>query len=825
MRIKTITSFGICLALCVCTYAQSPVAKELPAKRTTKPVKIDGLINEEAWKDAAEMTNLTEFRPKVGAVEPPETKTIAYLMYDDEGIYFGGYCYERTKDSIATELTGRDGFGTNDYIGLIFDTYNDKINGFEYFVTPLGEQWDAKMSPGGNDNGGEDFSWNAVWSSKAVIHNDGWSFEMHIPFSAIRFSKETVQTWGFNITRRRRKTEQQYTWNPIDPNVNGFLTQEATWTGITNIKPPLRLQFSPYFSNVTSHFPNNDPAIKDWNNTVNGGMDVKYGINQAFTLDVTLIPDFGQVQSDNRVLNLSPYEVRFTENRPFFTEGTELFSKGDLFYSRRIGKDAAYTHRLSEYLSAEDSLILAPNESKIANATKISGRTSKGLGVAMLNAITNNRYYSIQNNITKETRKEILETLTNYNILVLDQTMKNNSSVSLVNTSVLRSGGDYDANVTAGLFSLNDKKNMWNVSGKLAFSQLVGYKEKGKTYSGYSHSFSFGKTSGRFNFNVAQELVNKTFNNNDLGYLSRWNYIDHYMRVGYNWIKPTNWYNRIYVNINGQYSRRFTNPSDFQAANINVNTNAQLKNLWQVGTSVGYEPKGHDYFEPRKEGRVFNGWSNYFLSAWFQTNDSKKYTVSARMFYVDRSLFNSKRYMIAFENRYRFNNNLTVSHEINVSPQKNNVGFAAFSGSDIIFGRRDIATVDNLLNIKYSFNNMMNINTRIRHYWSKVNYDKYFTLLQNGDLGENNTFTANTNQNYNVFNIDMVYTWQFAPGSFINVIWKNAAEQFNRQATEGYFKNFENTMRQDEVNNLTVKVIYFIDYLQLRKQLKKKKQA
>jgi len=224
-------------------------------------VRIDGLLTDSAWKDAAMMTDLVEFRPKIGDKEEYSNRTEAWLMYDDEGIYFGGYCHEKTKDSIASELVGRDGFGTNDYVGIIFDTYYDKLNAFEYFVTPLNEQWDSKMSPPPTPNSNsEDFTWNSVWQSGAVVHNDGWSFEMFIPYSAIRFGKKDVQTWGFNITRRRRKTEEQYTWNPIDPNVNGFLTQEGLWEGISHIKPPLRLQFSPYFSVYANHYPYNIPA-------------------------------------------------------------------------------------------------------------------------------------------------------------------------------------------------------------------------------------------------------------------------------------------------------------------------------------------------------------------------------------------------------------------------------------------------------------------------------------------------------------------------------------------------------------------------------------
>jgi len=277
-------------------------------------------------------------------------------------------------------------------------------------------------------------------------------------FSAIRFGKKEIQDWGFNITRRRRKTEQQNTWNPIDPNVNGFLTQEGIWQGISHIKPPLRLQFSPYFSVYANHFPYNTPGEKNWTSQVNGGLDVKYGINQAFTLDATLIPDFGQVQSDNQVLNLSPFEVKYNEYRNFFTEGTELFSKGNLFYSRRIGGTPLHEYDVYNHLDTAEKILENPAESKLINATKISGRTQGGLGIGFLNALTKPQYATIENVNTKQVRRELTDPLTNYNVLVLDQTLKNNSSVSFINTSVWRSGKDYDADVSAALFELNDKK-------------------------------------------------------------------------------------------------------------------------------------------------------------------------------------------------------------------------------------------------------------------------------------------------------------------------------------------------------------------------------
>lgn len=793
---------------------QTPAPKKIAAKRTDAVIKLDGLLDEAAWKDAPAALDYTEFRPTPFRKEDSTNRTEVYMLYNDEGIYLGGYCYERTKDSISAELNGRDGFGNNDFIGFIFDTYEDKINGFEYFITPLGEQMDAKMSPNPNGNS-EDFTWNAVWKSAAVIHDDGWSFEIFLPFSAIRFSKKPVQDWGVNITRRRQKTQQQVTWNPIDVNVNGFLTQEGFWTGLKNIKPPLRLQFSPYFSTYVNHYPYKTPGVNNWTSAVNGGMDVKYGISQALTLDMTLVPDFGQVQSDNQVLNLTPFEVKFNENRSFFTEGTELFNKGNLFYSRRVGGTPLHYYDVESQLNPSEHIVKNPSETKLINATKVSGRLQNGLGIGFFNAVTNAQYALVADD-ANHSRKIQTSPLTNYNIIVLNQSLKNNSSVSFVNTDVWRSGKDYDANVSAVLFDFNDKKNMWNIGGKVANSSLINILPGGKTQSGYSHSFNFSKTSGRFNFNLQQDLTNNKFNSNDLGYFTFNNFLDHTLWMGYRWTKPGSFYNNIYINFNAYYSRRVT-PAAYRSANFNANINGQLKNLWYVGAVVGYEPKYNDFNEPRVDGRVFKGWSDYIVDAWVQTSDSKKYNINTEVLFVSRSLFNSKRYMINFNQRYRFNNKLSVSQGLSLEPQTDNVGFAAFDASNnIIFGRRNRNTIENTVSIKYNFNDKMGINARIRHYWSKVDYEEMFTLLENGELQKNTAFTDNVNQNVNYFNIDMTYTWQFAPGSFINIVWKNAAYDFNYLVEKNYFKNFSNTIESDQNNNISFKIIYFLDYFQLK---------
>jgi hypothetical protein len=811
--------------------AQTEVRK-MTAVKSNAIFKIDGILNEPAWKTAPITGKFIELRPVPFRKEDSANRTEMYILYNNQGIYFGGYCYEKNKDSIATELIGRDNFGNNDFIGVVLDTYLDKINGFEYFVTPLGEQMDAKAIPQDNNGNSEDFSWNSVWQSACKMQPDGWSFEMFLPYSALRFSKKDVQTWGLNIVRRRNKSGQQLFWNPIDPKVNGFLTQEGLLMIPDKISPPVRLSFSPYFSSYVNNYPYNETGVKNTTYAFNGGMDIKYGINESFTLDATLVPDFGQTQSDNHILNLSPFEVKYNENRTFFTEGTELFNKGNLFYSRRIGATPIHYGDVSGRLDSTEHIVSNPVETKLLNATKISGRNKHKLGIGFFNAITQPMYALIEND---KGQREKFETnpLTNYNILVLDQSLKNNSSVTLVNSNVLRNGKDYDANVTAALFNLYDKKNKWNLYGN-AYSGTIFTNTK---TTGYKYGGGFGKVSGSFVFSSTVQVVDDKFNPNDLGIQFYNNNINTYIYAGYYFTKPTKWYNRWFNNFNFNYDQLFV-PRAFQTVRFNYNGNVQLKNLWWFGMFANVSPKGNDFYEPRISGRVFKSPSLYTHGVFGQSNSAKKYSVIATAMLGNTYLFNSKEFYIDFTQIMRFNNKFSISHYINFDPVSNNVGFPKSNSSNgldgiytneiLLFGRRDRMTVENRLNFKYSFNNKMYITMRLRHYLGTVTYKEFFILNQAGnldpipagssDIKQYISNNHNFNNSYNTFNVDMVYSWRFAPGSELNVVWKNGINTYERDVINGYFKNFNNTIAAPQNNSVSVKVLYYIDYLQLHKK-------
>jgi len=793
-------------------YSQSP--KIIPAKRNTKEVKIDGKIDGQEWSDATLLNQFTQLRPIPNKAEDRETRTEAYIMYSDDGIYFGGTCFESNKDSISKELRGRDGFGNNDFVGIILDTYKDNLNAFEYMLTPLNEQWDARISP--SDNNDEDFSWNAVWESATTIHDNGWSFEIFIPFASIRFSKKDIQDWGLNIVRRKQKTGEQLFWNTIDPNVNGFLTQEGYWTGLKDIKPPLRLQLSPYISYYSNHFPINQKDVNNFSHQVNGGMDLKWGINQAFTLDATLIPDFGQVQSDPRVLNLTPFEVQFNEFRPFFTEGTDLFNKGGLFYSRRIGGTPFHFYSVGDQLAEGEMLVKNPSETRLINASKISGRTQNGLGIGVLNAISNASYATIENPETNTKRDVQTSPVTNYSVFVLNKSLKNNSSYSFVNTNVLRFGNDYDANVSAFLLDLNNKSNTYNIGGQFNGSQILSNTDKPNDY-GYSHNIYAGKTSGEFRFRLWQELADAKYTSNDLGYFTNNNYMNQGFWIGIRKNNPTSWYNNLGLNINTTYSTLYNNIGEnnpnFQFARINFNSNMQTKKLHYFGMFADIRTHSNDFYEPRVAGKYLRLGSSVLGGLWFESNQAKTISFNTEVAfrnYLD--FYGNKALDIYFSPKWRVNDKLSFAFNIGWLPRFNNVGFTSFHQGEPIFAKRNISTFENTIRAKYNFTNRMGINLVARHYSRSIDNQEIFNLQDDGRLLSNTLNPTNYNRTANFFNVDMVYTWQIAQGSFVNVVWKNSISKFDSSFEPAYFFHLRETLQSDQNNNLSVKVIYFLDY-------------
>jgi hypothetical protein len=393
MNVRHLYLLSLMLMASSLSFAQERHKKKVrAAKCSLEHPRIDGILDEPIWQIASVAGDFTEQEPEPGT--PSGQSTEVRVLYDDEAIYVGARLYDSAPDSILQQLTQRDQFGNSDFFGISLDCYKDGINGVEFLVTASGVQIDTKFGQNSNDR-----NWNAVWWSKVTLNEQGWTVEMKIPYAALRFPEVPEQEWHVNFSRNIRRTREMSFWSEVDPKIDGFFNQCGLLTEIKDITPPMRLFFFPYMS---SYLEKDDSDGGEWNTAFNGGMDLKYGINDAFTLDMTLIPDFGQVQSDNQVLNLGPFEVFFNEQRQFFTEGTELFNKADLFYSRRIGGRPLHYWDVEDSIDEDQEEILEnPSESRLMNAAKVSGRNNNGLGIGVFNAITSTTRARIRNRETQ----------------------------------------------------------------------------------------------------------------------------------------------------------------------------------------------------------------------------------------------------------------------------------------------------------------------------------------------------------------------------------------------------------------------------------------
>ena len=818
MVIRLILTAGLYLFVSV-THGQ---VRSIPAIKISKPVKIDGYLDDDAWRSMEKTGDFITSQPVFG--RPSTHKTDVRIAYDNTAIYVCAYMYQDPA-TIRKQLTARDVIDRQDVdiFAVGFDTYLDHQNAFIFRVTAANVQGDAKQSQSGSNNGGvvTDASWDAVWESKINIKADGWVAEIRIPLSAIRFSNKEIQDWGLNFGRFTRSENENSIWSPINPNISGELNQWGIWKGLSNIKPPVRLSFLPYLSGGFRVSPTGKGDVTEF--LKSGGMDVKYGINEGFTLDMTLIPDFAQVQSDNVFLNLSPFQVKFDDYRPFFTEGTELFNKAGLFYSRRIGNAPGLaSYVLSEYGDNPDYRIVKnPGITRLYNATKISGRTKRNLGIGIFNAVSAPMYAKIQNVNTGKDSSILTEPLTNYNIIVFDQALKHRSSVSFTNTNVLRRGNSRNANVSSLDISLFDRHNNYNFSLTNRYSTIWG---KQGNKNGFTSVAGFGKVSGVIQYRANVAVESDQYDPNDLGFIQNNNSFEYNGNISYNIIRPTRYFlNHSYrVSFNNVYLYK---PFEWSSFQVNARAFFLFRNFWDLSFSFQSSPAWNkDYFV---HSNVYTGYflrrtPYYYLGIAGSSDSRKKLFFSWEIGGAESPLPKDPYWASNLGLRYRLSDKLQFSASMNILRDRGNWGWSFITNPDgsPVIARRNVKTNTAVLSGQYNFTSRMNVNIRMRHYWSLLSNTNFYNLKPDGYWDEI-AFIPNQNLNFNTFNVDMFYTWDFLPGSRLTIAWKNALGSnvmIDAYANSTYIKNFGKVIDNPHSNEITVKIVYFIDYLKLRKR-------
>ncbi|HEX9887567.1 MAG TPA: DUF5916 domain-containing protein, partial [Longimicrobiales bacterium] len=542
------------------------------AVRTAEDVRVDGIRDDPPWSHAPVVSDLRQYDPELDA--PPSLRTEFQAAYDDDDLFVFVRAYDPHPDSIMRALSRRDVRGPSDQIGIYVDSYNDKRTGFAFYVNPDGVKRDLSVF----DDGTEDASWNGVWDVATRVDDEGWTAEFRIPLSQLRYADGDSHVFGFGLRRSVERYPERMAWPAYDRTVPGLMSQMGTLTGLEGLGSSDRVEVTPYVvtRNVTRSA---GGGAFEHPQQITAGADVKVGVTPNVTLNATVNPDFGQVEADPGVLNLSALETFFAERRPFFVEGTGLYAfqlncyivvdcqtNEGLFYSRRIGRSPSLA---SMYGDAG-----TPTATPIRAAGKLTGRTSGGLSFGVLDAVTGG---------VEGAEGRTVEPRTNYALLRAQQDFRNgDAGVGVIVTAVNRSLDEWSAPylhesayVAGASFRSRFGGRNYQVAGSFAASRVAGtpeviaatqrapahyYQQPGDglaldpdatRLTGYAAQLKVGKYGGgitRFESSLVRQSAG--FEVNDLGYLRRADITDWSTWAALSFQNPTSVYRWAQVNGN-----------------------------------------------------------------------------------------------------------------------------------------------------------------------------------------------------------------------------------------------------------------------------------
>ena len=599
--------------------------KVVKAIRVNEQIQIDGILNEEVWKNEG-YSDFVQSDPIDGA-EPTE-KTIVWIAYDDEAIYIGARLYDSQPELIVKRLGRRDDFLDSDWFIFAVDPYYDRRSGFQFAVNPAGSIVDWTLyNDEWNDN-----TWDGVWEWGVNIDDKGWSVEIKIPFNQLRFEKKERYIWGVNFVRiiKRKNERDTFVWIPKED--SGYVSHFAKLIGIENINTGRHIEVLPYTVGQATFSPSQpgNPFQTGKDYLGNIGFDLKVGVKSNLTLDVTVNPDFGQVEVDPAVINLTAYETYYQEKRPFFIEGSNIFNafgKGgstmdvninfaspSFFYSRRIGRppQGDVTH---------DGYVNFPDKTTILGAFKLTGKV-KGWNLGFINALTAREYAEIDSN--GERFKEEVEPFTYYGVLRLQKEFnEGRQGLGFIATSVIRDlrNKNLEDILNRRAFSLAvdgwtflDKNKAWVFTGWIGGTFVEGSKtailrlqksslhyfqrpdathvevnENATSLKGWSGRFVLNKQKGNFIFNVAIGAISPGFDCNDIGFqFSGFDVINWHLITGYAWLHPGNVFRQFWIAGGTFQNYDFGGNKTWEGCLIGAN--GQFLNYWGFDFMFAYNP-------------------------------------------------------------------------------------------------------------------------------------------------------------------------------------------------------------------------------------------
>ncbi len=617
---RVLVVFVIILLIITGVYGQTPEKKKYQATKVNTPPVINGILDDEVWQSGEWVDDFTQFEPYNG--KKPSQRTEFKILFDNDNIYAAFKAYDTSPDSIVNRLTRRDN-PDGDLVGVIFDSFHDLRTGFLFGISSSGVKYDQMFN---NDGQNQDSSWDPNWWVKTSINKEGWVAEMKIPFSQVRFEKNSGDTWGLEVARVLYRKNETSFWQHIPKDSPGIVHMFGEISGLEKIKPRKIFDITPYGVGKVETFkadPENPFLSTGRRDGINGGIDAKIGVTNNMTMDLTINPDFGQVEADPSEVNLTAYETFFREKRPFFIEGNNITNFGigigdgevgndNLFYSRRIGRRPQVDPDLKDGWNSN-----IPVYTSIIGATKLTGKTKNGLSLGFVEAVTAEEKAEID---TVGGRMiETVEPLTNYLVGRVQKDINNGKTIiGGIFTSTNR---DLDpglkdlmhkAAYTGGTdFTQYFKDKNWMFNLNAAFSLVEGSKKAlENTQESSAHYFQrpdndyarldtnrtslFGsggrvqltKLNGHWNFMYATTWKTPGFETNDLGYIREADQTVTVLWASYNQWEPKWIYRRYTLNMDVYTIHNFG--WDNLGNGIEWNASMSLKNYWSIYTGGSF---------------------------------------------------------------------------------------------------------------------------------------------------------------------------------------------------------------------------------------------
>ena len=780
------------------TLSVERVIPELRAIRVNpSPPVIDGNLDDAVWhNDQLQFArDFIQREPDEG--KPATESTLVAVVYDDNALYFAFWCYDDDPDEIHRQLVRRDRWGESDVVTVRLDPYHDHQTGCRFDLSAAGVQRDARLY---NDTDC-DYSWDGVWESDVKAQPWGWSAEIRIPFHCLRFAEKDEHTWGMNVTRYISRRNESPWWAFSPSADGGFVSKFGHLTGLTGIKPARHLEVLPYAVSALETEPKDPVSNPDGRDYMkNVGFDLKYGLASNLILDAAINPDFGQVELDQPVLNLSTYETYYEEKRPFFVEGANLFDTDyDLFYSRRIGRSPQGDIEDEDYFAYDpefEDYAKYPKSTTILGAAKITGKLGSGTSIAFLDAVTqeeNAKYITTSG----ANREGIVEPMANYSVLRLQQDVLSNSNVGGMFT--LAAQDRKNPISTGGLdWRLLTKNGIWGFSGQTVYSRVDNEN------TGYGFEGEFEKAAGEHICgSIGINIKNPDLNLNRLGYLSR-----NDSRGGWAWLQyRTNddwWiFRNTYHNINGYTGWNY---DDYNIdKGWNYNTYIDFVNNWSFGG--GFDMQFAEYFDLETRG---NGpWKRPSSWGWWAslTTDPRK-VISLNLNPGGGHARYGSWWAHYTGVTFKPAGNMEFIAGANYSRAFNQIMWVENIDDNSIFADMDQDELVLSLTASVTLTRDLSCQLSGQGYISGIDYENYRRYLS----GENyEPYTVDEYDfNYSALNSTFILRWEYMPGSTLYVVWTRAMSESDDSINNlEVSRDLDRLFSSDSENVFLVKASYW----------------